>query len=120
MAARIVVELGRQAFEVEVIETKFLLYHQDFTGDHAASNNPQLSGRWLPAFANGRHGTTLARVRSSARNHRKRETTSMKLSRLAPLALIISALLVASCANTVRGVGRDINQTADAVEDSVD
>lgn len=43
----------------------------------------------------------------------------MRLSKLAPLALIISALVLASCANTVRGVGRDINATADAVEDSV-
>ncbi len=32
---------------------------------------------------------------------------------------LIAALFVASCANTVRGVGRDVNQTADAVEDSV-
>ena len=43
-----------------------------------------------------------------------------KMSRLAPVAILISALLVAGCANTVRGVGRDINATADAVEDSVD
>lgn len=44
----------------------------------------------------------------------------MKLSRIAPLAAILAcALLVSACANTVRGVGRDVNQTADAVEDSV-
>ncbi len=44
----------------------------------------------------------------------------MKLSRIAPLAAILAcALLVSACANTVRGVGRDMNQTADAVEDSV-
>lgn len=43
----------------------------------------------------------------------------MKLSRLAPVALIISALLVASCANTVRGVGRDVKGTVKAVEDTV-
>ena len=32
---------------------------------------------------------------------------------------LIAALFAASCANTVRGVGRDVNQTADAVEDSI-
>ncbi|MGI6855769.1 EncA/B family entericidin [Mesorhizobium sp. 1B3] len=44
----------------------------------------------------------------------------MKLSRLAPLALIISALMITACANTVRGVGRDVKATANAVEDTVD
>lgn len=44
----------------------------------------------------------------------------MKLSRLAPLVLVISALVVTACANTVRGVGRDVRATADAVEDTVD
>ena len=44
----------------------------------------------------------------------------MKLVRLAPILVLVSALFVSACANTVRGVGRDINQTADAVEDSVD
>lgn len=44
----------------------------------------------------------------------------MKLSRLAPVALIISALLVTACANTVRGVGRDVKGTVKAVEDTVD
>ncbi len=44
----------------------------------------------------------------------------MKLSRIAPLAAILAcALFVSACANTVRGVGRDVNQTADAVQDSV-
>jgi predicted small secreted protein len=44
----------------------------------------------------------------------------MRLSRIAPIAAILAAaLFVTACANTVRGVGRDINQTADAVEDSV-
>lgn len=44
----------------------------------------------------------------------------MKLSRLAPLAAILAcALAISACANTVRGVGRDVNSTADAVEDSV-
>ena len=43
-----------------------------------------------------------------------------KVTRLAPVAILISALIVAGCANTVRGVGRDINATADAVEEAVD
>jgi predicted small secreted protein len=44
----------------------------------------------------------------------------MKLTRLVPVAALICAMFVASCANTVRGVGRDLNATADAVEDSVE
>jgi predicted small secreted protein len=45
----------------------------------------------------------------------------MKLSKLAPIAAILAcALIVSACANTVRGVGRDVNATADAVEDSVE
>lgn len=43
----------------------------------------------------------------------------MTPSRLAPVAILICALLVSACANTVRGVGRDIRATAAAVEDSV-
>ena len=44
----------------------------------------------------------------------------MKLSKLAPLAVLLCALAVTACANTVRGVGKDVNSTVDAVEDSVD
>jgi len=44
----------------------------------------------------------------------------MKLSRLAPALVIISALAITACANTVRGVGRDVKQTAQAVEDTVE
>ena len=44
----------------------------------------------------------------------------MKLSRLAPVLIVLLAVGVTACANTVRGVGRDLNATADAVEDSVD
>jgi predicted small secreted protein len=44
----------------------------------------------------------------------------MRLSRLATLAVIISALALSSCANTVRGVGKDVRATADAVEDSIE
>jgi len=44
----------------------------------------------------------------------------MKLFRIAPLAALLAcALIVSACANTVRGVGKDVNATADAVEDSV-
>ncbi|WP_080917751.1 entericidin A/B family lipoprotein [Manganibacter manganicus] len=43
----------------------------------------------------------------------------MKLSRLAPLAVLACALALAACANTVRGAGKDINNTANAVEDSI-
>jgi predicted small secreted protein len=43
----------------------------------------------------------------------------MRPARLIPVALIISALALAACANTVRGVGRDVKSTAKAVEDTV-
>jgi len=48
-----------------------------------------------------------------------RETLSMKLSRVAPLAVIAVALVLSGCANTVRGVGKDVKGTARAVEDTV-
>jgi predicted small secreted protein len=44
----------------------------------------------------------------------------MKLSRLASVALIVSAMALAACANTVRGVGKDIKSTANAVEETVE
>jgi predicted small secreted protein len=44
----------------------------------------------------------------------------MKLARFASIAALICAMFVASCANTVRGIGKDVNATADAVEDSVE
>ena len=44
----------------------------------------------------------------------------MKIARLAPLAAIGCALFLASCANTVRGIGKDVNATANAVEDSIE
>lgn len=43
----------------------------------------------------------------------------MKLSRLLPLLLIASALGLSACANTVRGVGTDLKNTGDAVDDTV-
>ena len=41
------------------------------------------------------------------------------ISRMSMLVLIFVVGLSA-CANTVRGVGRDVRETADAVEDTVD
>ena len=35
------------------------------------------------------------------------------------LCILVCALLLASCANTVRGVSRDVKDTAAAVEDAV-
>ena len=43
----------------------------------------------------------------------------MKMSRLAPVAVLLCVLALSACANTVRGVGKDLNNTADAVEDSI-
>lgn len=42
----------------------------------------------------------------------------MKLSRMASIAtMLVCALAIASCANTVRGVKRDLNNTANAVQE---
>jgi predicted small secreted protein len=39
-------------------------------------------------------------------------------SRIAALAAILAtALFVSACSNTVRGVGQDVRETGDAVED---
>jgi predicted small secreted protein len=43
----------------------------------------------------------------------------MKPSRFAPIAVLACALALAACANTVRGAGKDIKNTANAVEDTV-
>jgi entericidin B len=43
----------------------------------------------------------------------------MKLTKLVPVAVLIRALFVASCANTIRGVGRDASNTVDATEKAV-
>lgn len=43
----------------------------------------------------------------------------MKLSRIVPVAIVLCAFTLASCANTVRGVGRDVKGTANAVEETV-
>lgn len=43
----------------------------------------------------------------------------MKLSRIVPVAIVLCAFTLASCANTVRGVGRDVKSTANAVEDTI-
>jgi len=42
----------------------------------------------------------------------------MKLSRLAIAGALIGSLFVASCANTMRGFGRDASNTVDATEDA--
>jgi predicted small secreted protein len=43
----------------------------------------------------------------------------MKLSRFATLAVLCSALALAACANTIRGVGKDVKSSAHAVQDAV-
>ncbi|MBX3568582.1 MAG: EncA/B family entericidin [Rhizobiaceae bacterium] len=44
-----------------------------------------------------------------------------RFSRLAPLAALLACAIIASgCANTVRGAGKDIKATANAVKDSVE
>lgn len=44
----------------------------------------------------------------------------MSTTRYASIFAIICVMALSACANTVRGVGRDVNQTVDAVEDSID
>ncbi len=43
----------------------------------------------------------------------------MNFTRIITVSAVVCALFVASCANTVRGVGRDVKDTANAVEDTV-
>jgi predicted small secreted protein len=43
----------------------------------------------------------------------------MTIARAFTASALICAILLASCANTVRGVSRDVKDTANAVEDSV-
>ncbi|MEX0407132.1 hypothetical protein ABGN05_15815 [Aquibium sp. LZ166] len=44
----------------------------------------------------------------------------MTTSRYAAVCALICVMALSACANTVRGIGRDVNATADAVEDSID
>ena len=45
----------------------------------------------------------------------------MKLPRFAPIAAILAcALIVSACANTIRGVGRDVSNTANATQQAVE
>lgn len=45
----------------------------------------------------------------------------MTPSRILPLAALFACMILASaCANTVRGAGQDIKNTAEAVEDTVE
>ncbi|MEP3667030.1 MAG: entericidin EcnAB [Roseibium sp.] len=41
----------------------------------------------------------------------------MNLTKISIVLLL--AMTLASCANTIRGVGRDVNQSVDAVQDSI-
>ena len=43
----------------------------------------------------------------------------MKLTQLAPIALLACAMALSACANTVRGAGQDVKATANAVEETV-
>jgi predicted small secreted protein len=43
----------------------------------------------------------------------------MTKTQILTVCALACAIFVASCANTVRGVGRDVRDTADAVEDTV-
>ena len=42
----------------------------------------------------------------------------MRISRIAIAGVLVSALFLASCANTMRGFGRDASNTVDATEEA--
>lgn len=44
----------------------------------------------------------------------------MKTARLLPFAAIVALFTLAACANTIRGAGEDIEDTAQTVEDVVE
>jgi len=44
----------------------------------------------------------------------------MKTSVFAPLVIVICALSLAACANTVRGVGKDVKDTGRAVQQTIE
>ena len=44
----------------------------------------------------------------------------MKRAWLSTVALMFCGLFIASCANTIRGAGADLQETANAVEDVVE
>jgi predicted small secreted protein len=63
----------------------------------------------------------LAHIRPTGRIRHFPETAMTRARPLAAFAAIaLLALGLAACDNTVRGAGKDINQTADAVADTVD
>lgn len=43
----------------------------------------------------------------------------MMRSRFVPIVAIACMFALSACANTVRGAGKDVNNTVDAVEDTV-
>jgi predicted small secreted protein len=43
----------------------------------------------------------------------------MRKSAITVIALVVSALALTSCANTVRGVGKDVKDTGHAVKQAV-
>lgn len=45
-----------------------------------------------------------------------REIKAMNISRFATIAFLISALMAAGCANTIRGAGKDAANTVNAAE----
>lgn len=45
------------------------------------------------------------------------EASQMKITRFGAIFALFAALALSSCANTVRGMGQDVENTAEAVED---
>ncbi len=48
----------------------------------------------------------------------ERETQSMKLSHIVPIAAILAVVALAGCANTIRGVGADAANTVNATQNA--
>ncbi|WP_258595603.1 hypothetical protein [Mesorhizobium sp. AR07] len=66
------------------------------------------------------NGTSLTDFRCSRANLAVEGGATMKLLRTAPIAILACALALSACANTVRGVGKDVKSTARAVDETVE
>ena len=109
--------LGWQAGQVEVIKPQLFLDRENLAGNHPAADDKQPIGNLRLLSLCHRPGTRCPGYRCFMVQHRKR--AAMKPYRIVTLLVVVSAFTLAGCANTVRGMGKDVNNTADAIEDSV-
>jgi predicted small secreted protein len=60
----------------------------------------------------------VAPVRSRGRPSELRRIQPMPKRSIAVVTALVAALALTACANTIRGAGRDVQQTGDAIEDA--